>query len=65
MSRRPVEKVTRFLADTPDGLDRLIQENTKGKKVLKIEKQYTSATVLFGRNQARVTTLEDVWSQAT
>ncbi len=67
--RRPIDRVTtKFLADSRDGLDRLINEHTKGKKIVSIERENVPVTVMFGRFVARVTTEEEracPWDNAT
>ena len=66
--RRPIETVTKFLADSRDGLDRLITIHTRGKKVVRVDREYVPSTVMFGRFVARVTTEEErncPWDSAT
>jgi hypothetical protein len=60
MSRRAIERVTRYLADTREGLDRIVDESTKGKQVLSIDRQSGRLTGYT----AKVKTLEQVWSPA-
>ena len=67
--RRPIDRVTtKFLADSRDGLDRLIATHTKGKRVVSIDREHVAPSVMFGRFVARVTTEEErncPWDNAT
>ena len=63
--RRPLEKHTKYLADSREGLERLIKDDTKGKKVVKIVHDHAPSSVLFGRFSARVTTEFNPWECET
>ena len=56
--RRPCARVMRFLAESEDGLDRLIKENSIGKEILEIRKNIKKHC-LFGAHTAEIVYKEE------
>jgi hypothetical protein len=52
--RRPAARVLRFLADSRDGLDRLIKESTADKEVVSIKRHFKGSNIMFGAHVAEV-----------
>ena len=58
MLRRPIQKrILTFLAESDDGLDNLIRQNTRSLRVLKVEKRLVNPYAQIAGHVAKVTVL--------
>jgi hypothetical protein len=57
MTRRPIQKrVLTFFAESDEGLDRVIRQNTRNQRVLRVEKRLPKLCTIAS-HEAKVTVL--------